>query len=226
MTRDGSLVIGDPEVRRNLIKAIDSYTAVYRKDCTPPASVTWDPSGNNQAFQDQAVIMTPNNTLSIVNALKHERPDDYYQNTATVGWPLGPGGQAFPDGGGFFAALGFQDGLDAESAKEFVRFLVGEGWLAHYLDFAGERMLPPMPKLLEAPFWLDSSDPHRMAAVMQASARPLQYDYATVTGDWRYNLAFREELWAKAVNRIVTEGSSPEQAVDEAIARLKEILSE
>ena len=74
VTRDGSLVIGDPEVRRNLIKAIDSYTAVYRKDCTPPASVTWDPSGNNQAFQDQAVIMTPNNTLSIVNALKHERP--------------------------------------------------------------------------------------------------------------------------------------------------------
>ena len=27
-----------------------------------------------------------------------------------------------------------------------MRFLVGEGWLAHYLDFAGERMLPPMPE--------------------------------------------------------------------------------
>jgi hypothetical protein len=26
-----------------------------------------------------------------------------------------------------------------------VRFLIGEGWLAHYLDFAGERMLPAMP---------------------------------------------------------------------------------
>ena len=30
-------------------------------------------------------------------------------------------------------------------AKEFVRFLVREGWLAHYLDFAGDRMLPPLP---------------------------------------------------------------------------------
>jgi multiple sugar transport system substrate-binding protein len=69
-----------------------------------------------------------------------------------------------------------------------------------------------MPKLLDAPFWLDPSDPHRMAAVMQASARPLQYDYATVTGDWRHDLAFPEELWAKAVNRIVTEGISPEHA--------------
>ena len=42
VTRDGRLVIDDPEVRRRLIKAIDSYTAIYRKGCTPPDSVTWD----------------------------------------------------------------------------------------------------------------------------------------------------------------------------------------
>ena len=30
-------------------------------------------------------------------------------------------------------------------------------------------MLPPMPKLLDQPFWLDPSDPHRMAAVMQVT---------------------------------------------------------
>jgi multiple sugar transport system substrate-binding protein len=226
VTPDGRLVIDDPEVRRRFIKAMDSYTAVYRKGCTPPDSIAWDASGNNQAFLAQAVVMTPNNTLSIVNALKHERPDDYYENAATVEWPLGPGGQVFPDGGGFFAAVVFKEGPNPTTAKEFVRFLVAEGWLAHYLDFAGERMLPPMPKLLEAPFWLDPSDPHKMAAVMQASARRLQYDYATVTGDWRHDLAVREEPWAKAVNRIVTEGISPEQAVDETIRRIKQILSE
>ena len=37
VTRDGRLVIDDPEVRRRLIEAIDAYTAVYRKGCTPPA---------------------------------------------------------------------------------------------------------------------------------------------------------------------------------------------
>ena len=30
---------------------------------------------------------------------------------------------------------------------------------------------------------------------------------------WRHNLAFREELWAKEADRIVTEGINPEQAV-------------
>jgi multiple sugar transport system substrate-binding protein len=103
---------------------------------------------------------------------------------------------------------------------------VAEGWLAHYLDFAGERFLPPMPKLLDAPFWLDPSDRHHMVAAMQIASRPMQYDYATVSGDRRYRLVYQELVWAKAIHRVVTENISPEQAVDEAIARIKEILGE
>ena len=49
-------------------------------------------------------------------------------------------------------------------------------------------MLPPMQKLLGAPFWLDPSE---------------------------------ENVWDKAVHRVATDGVSPEQAVDEAMARLK-----
>ena len=84
-----------------------------------------------------------------------------------------------------------------------------------------------MSKLLEQPFWLDPSDPHRMASVMQVSSRPLaQYDYAAISGDWRHDLVNQECVWAKAIHRVVTEGISPEQAVDEAIARIKQILAE
>jgi hypothetical protein len=70
----------------------------------------------------------------------------------------------------------------SRTAKEFVRFLVGEGWLAHYLNFSGERMLPPMRKLLDQPFWLDPNDPHRMAAVMQVASRRMQYDHTQALG--------------------------------------------
>jgi multiple sugar transport system substrate-binding protein len=118
------------------------------------------------------------------------------------------------------------DGGHIATANEFVRFLVAEGWLAHYLDFAGERLLPPMPKLLDTPFWLDPSDRHRMAAVMQIAVLPMQHDYATVSGDWRYDLVWQEKVRGKAVHRVAAEGISPEQAVDEAIARTKEILAE
>jgi multiple sugar transport system substrate-binding protein len=226
VTRNGRLVIDDPEVRRRLVKVLDDYAAIYRKGCTPPGSVSWTNIDNNKAFLAQTVVMTLNDSLSIPNALKQQRPEDYYENTATLEWPLGPDGKAFPIRGDFYAAVVFGDGEHVATAKEFVRFLVGEGWLAHYLDFAGERMLPPMPKLLDAPFWLDPSDPHRMAAVMQIASRPMHYDYLMVSGNWRYDLVAQENVWGKAVHRVVTEGISPEQAVDEAIARIKQILAE
>ncbi len=226
VTRDGKLVIDDPGIRQRLVKALDSYTAIYRKGCTPPDSVSWGDSGNNQAFLKQTVVMTPNRSLSVVNALKRDRPQDYYKNTATIEWPLGPRGEPFPIAGDVLPAVVFRDGGNIATAKEFVRFLVGEGWLAHYLDFSGERFLPPMSKLLQQPFWLDPSDPHHMASVMQISSRPLVHNYAVASGNWRHQLVTRERVWPKAIHRVAAEGISPEQAVDEAILRIKQILAE
>ena len=60
-----------------------------------------------------------------------DRPEDYYQNTATIEWPLGPNGEPFPIVGLVLPAVVFRDGGNVATAKEFVRFLVGEGWLAH-----------------------------------------------------------------------------------------------
>ena len=226
VTRDGRLVIDDPEVRRRLVLAVDSYTGLYRKGCTPPGSPSWGDIDNNRQFHAQAIVMTANDSLSIPNALKNDRPDDYYENTATIEWPLGPGGEPFPIMGYFFPAMVFRDGGNVAAAKEFVRFLVAEGWLMHYLDFSAERFLPPISKLLDQPFWLDPSDPHRMAAVMQIAARPAVHNYAVASGNWRHDLVEQEYVWQKAIHRVAAEGISPEQAVDEAIARIKEILSE
>ncbi len=226
VTREGKLVIDDPEIRRRLIKAMDAYTAIYRRGCTPPEAVGWDNRGNNQAFLARSIVMTVNATLSIPNALKAERPEDYYKNAVTIAWPDGVDGQPLAIWTTIYAAAAFKAGGHDPLAKEFVRFLVGEGWLAHYLNFSGERFLSPMPKLLEQPFWLDPSDPHRMAAVMQFVSHRRAYNYAVVSGDPRFLLVDRENVWGNAVHRVVADGISPEQAVDEAIARIKQILSE
>jgi multiple sugar transport system substrate-binding protein len=231
VTRDGRLVIDDPEVRRRLIKAMDSYTQIYRKGCTPPNSVTWDAYDNNKEFLEQTIVMTVNSTLSIPNALKTIRPKDYYDNALTIDWPVGAFGQPLAIETTLNRLAVFRDGEHVAAAKEFVRFLVGEGWLAHYLNFSDERALPPLPKLLEAPFWLDPGDPHRMRSAMQLLSEPRSYNYAAVSGDWRHNrsLPWSEEggdPWPEAVQRVAAEGVSPEQAVDEAIARIKEMLSE
>jgi hypothetical protein len=57
-----------------------------------------------------------------------------------------------------------------------------------------------------------------MIAAMQVVSRPLAHDYAAYGDEW--------QIWANTVHRVAADGVSPEQAVDEAIVRIKQILSE
>ena len=44
--------------------------------------------------------------------------------------------------------------------------------------------------------------------------------------EWRLGPIWSENVWGKAVHRVVADGITPEQAVNEAIARIKQILAE
>jgi multiple sugar transport system substrate-binding protein len=50
VTREGRLVIDQPDIRQRLIEAVDRYTSIYRKGCTPPDSTAWASTDNNKAF--------------------------------------------------------------------------------------------------------------------------------------------------------------------------------
>jgi multiple sugar transport system substrate-binding protein len=129
--------------------------------------------------------------------------------------------------GGLTLAVVFKAGRNPALAGGFARFLAEEGWLAHWLTFAGDRWLPPMRELVEQPFWLDTSDPHRMRAAVQMLSRTHQYNSLGVRdNEVRSSRIAEEEVWGTTVHRVVADGITPEQAVDEAIARIKQILSE
>ena len=227
LDRDHGLRVDDPKIREGMIKALQAYTLIWRKGCTPPDAINWTSSDNNKAFLAQTVVMTANTTLSIPAALRTARPDDYYRNAATIDWPNGAYGQQLVIEAGSTQAVVFKAGGNPALAADFVRFLAEEGWLAHYLDFAGDQWLPPMRKLVEQPFWLDPSDPHRMRAAIQILTRAHEEQGGGVRdNEWRSGRIGEEEIWGNAVHRVAADGISPEQAIDEAIARIKEILSE
>jgi hypothetical protein len=56
--------------------------------------------------------------------------------------------------------------------------------------------------------------------------RPRDYEYVVVSGNWRHARVRTELVWSKAVHRIVVDGFRPEQAVDEVIARVRQLLNE
>ena len=135
-TRDWPLPAGwnlveAPAIRDTLVQVLERYTAIYTEGCTPPGAVGWDGRGNNEAFLEQRVVMTTNLTLSITNSLRQERPEDYYDNAVTIEWPRNTFGGPLVITGGANRAVVFRDGGNTAAAKEFVRFLVEDGWLAH-----------------------------------------------------------------------------------------------
>jgi multiple sugar transport system substrate-binding protein len=170
--------------------------------------------------------MTVNPSLSIPAALRTARPDDYQRNAATIDWPDGANGQPLVLDGVLLRAVVFKEGGNPALAGDFVRFLAEEGWLAHWLDFAGDRIMPPMRKLVEQPFWLDPTDPHRMRGAIQILTRPHLMNMDVRDQERQSGPIWDENVWGNAVHRVVTDGISPEQAVDEAIARIKQILAQ
>jgi multiple sugar transport system substrate-binding protein len=218
-------LVEEPATRAILIQTIERYTAIYRNGCTPPDAVSWTNRDNNQAFLEQRVVMVPNPSLSIPNMLREERPEDYSRNTATIEWPRNTFGGPLVMTGTASRAVVFKEGGNPALAKEFVRFLVEDGWLAHWLDFSRDRLLPPMTKLIDSPFWLDPSDRHRMRSAIQTLTQPHSYGWWGIRRDHerRYDLA-EPQIMATAVHRVAAEGWSAERATDEAIARIKQIL--
>ena len=87
-----------------------------------------------------------------------------------------------------------------------------------------------MRKLIEQPFWLDTSDPHQIRSAIQICLTQTHLS-PSVRGCPGPRTAVgpksgKGRLGLSAVQRVVTDGISLEQAVDEAIVRIKQILSE
>jgi multiple sugar transport system substrate-binding protein len=188
VSSEGRLVAEDPAVRERLVHTLADYTSIWRKGCTPPDALTWSDAGNNEAFVAQRVVMTMNQSLSIPNALRGARPDDYYKNTATIDWPNDTFGRSLGIHSPLQRGAAFEGGRNPALTLDFVRFLVADGWLAHWLNFARDRLQPTMPALARQPLWLDPGDPHQMRSAMYFVQHPRAPNWAPSASPdrWRH----------------------------------------
>ena len=61
---------------------------------------------------------------------------------ATIDWPRNASGGPLVIIGGLARGVVFKGGGNTALAEDFVRFLVADGWLAHWLAGAADRFLP------------------------------------------------------------------------------------
>ncbi|MBR0958183.1 ABC transporter substrate-binding protein [Bradyrhizobium japonicum] len=228
---DGKLLVDDPKVRDGLIKAMKDYTDTYIKGCTPPSSTTWKDPDNNVAFHNKTIVMTHNFTISIAakwfedsqnQALTQEQRDAgkkaYEQDIVTASFPKAPDGSTIRYRSDVKTGLVFTAAKNKAEAKQFISFLLQEENVRPYIEGALGRWFPVTKESQESPFW--QADKHRKAVYTQFKGGTAAFDF---TKNWKFTILNNENVWAKAMNRVVSEKVPVDKAVDELIARIKQV---
>ena len=208
--------------REGLIDALESYTKPFKDGCVPPGAVNWGDADNNVNFLNQVTLMTPNPSLSIPASQYTANPENYKENIVTIEWPDKPDGEPIVYMTAIKNAVIFKASNNKEGAKEFMRYLYEPENIGPYLEGSIGRWFPVMPELVETPFWQDDTDAHRVTHRVQYTERP-QNTFPFVRNH-RFITVMSENAIGKAAGRIVLENWSVEDAADELIARVKEVV--
>ena len=227
----GKLLVDDPSMRQSLINAMGDYTAVYAKGCSPPSSTSWKDPDNNVAFFNKTTVMTHNATISIAakwlddannatltDAQRATAKKNYTELIATVGFPKKPDGTAMTYRAAVKTGVIFKEGKNKAAAKKFIGFLLEEANLTPYVEGSLGRWFPVQTKAQQSPFW--KADPHRLSVYNQFMAGTTPFEF---TKNYRFTILNNENVWAKAMNRVLNEKVPVPQAVDEMIARIKTV---
>jgi multiple sugar transport system substrate-binding protein len=70
----------------------------------------------------------------------------------------------------------------------------------------------------QSAFW--QADPHRKAVLNQFGAGTVTFEF---TKNYKFTALGNENVWAKAMSRVVNDNVTVEKAVDEMIARIKQV---
>ena len=228
---NGKLLVDDPKVREGLIAALKDYTNTYTRGCTPPSSTTWKDPDNNVAFHNKTIVMTHNFTISIAAkwfedstnpALTPEQraagKQAYEHDIITAGFPNKPDGSPMKYRSDVKIGVIFAASKNKAEGKEFVKFLLQEENLQPYVEGGLGRWFPVTSAGQKSPFW--QSDRHRKTVYAQFTGGTIPFDF---TKNYKFTILNNENVWAKAMNRVVSEKVPVDKAVDELIARIKQV---
>jgi len=228
---NGKLLVDDPKVKTGLIGALTDYTAPYIKGCSPPSSTSWKDPDNNVAFHNRTTVMTHNATISIAAKWLDDANNEqatpevraagkkaYYEQIATAGFPNKPSGQPMIYRSAVKIGVIFADSKNKEKGKDFVKFMLQDENLRPYVEGALGRWFPVTKVAQESPFW--QADRHRKAVYNQFKAGTTSFEF---TKNYKFTILNNENVWAKAANRVINDKVPVDQAVDELIARIKQV---
>jgi multiple sugar transport system substrate-binding protein len=228
---NGNIVLDQPKNKAAMVAAVKDYASLFERGCTPPSSVNWLDPDNNVNFHNKTIVATHNATISI--ASKHlddsnnqtltpeqraQAKKNYEELVRTREFPKKPDGGTLPNLAAIKTAVIFADAKNKAGAKEFMAFFMKPENLNPFVEGSVGRWFPVTKSGMASPFW--QADFHRRTVLKQFTdgTIPFQFVY-----NFKFTTVNAENVWAKAVQRVIQDKITPEAAVDEMIARIKQI---
>lgn len=219
----GELEIDRPQVRQGIIKCLDWYAQLYRQGCIPLDAVKWSNVDNNLSLLNRLVLMTPNATLSIPATVRQDE-NTYYNRLGISKFPNKPNGKPMNYLLSVRQAVIFKNSPQTSLAKQFISYFIQPQVSINYLKATGGRHQPVRKSVWSDSFWQDTQDPYITTATKIINAE--QTSLSSEVYNPTYSQVLAENVWGKVLTKVTAEQVDPEQAADQAIARIKEIFAE
>src|SRR5205085_40271 len=224
VTQDGKLHVDDPQVKEAVIKTLIYPTTAYKDGFVPPGAINWNDADDNNAFHAKQIVMDLDGTISTEVAVLSQGKKADYDDIVTMGLALSNEGKPVPSQANSVSGLIPKNAKNVTVAKELLKFVVQPKVCNELCKTGLGRRVPAMPSVVKAdPWWLDQSDPHRVAYVNQALLGP------TTPAFWAYNPAYaqvqNEHVWSTGWVDIMKEGMAPQAAAEKAFKRIEEIFA-
>ena len=219
----GKLLIDEEKVRQGIIKVLKWYRDFYQQGYIPPAALKWLNPDNNRSILNREILMTPNSTVSIPVAVRQD-PDTYKNKLGILEYPNKPNGQPMRHLTMAEQSVILKESKNQKLAKDFLKYLVQTEVKKDYLVKAGGRNSPVMESVWKDSFWTNPNDPHISYATKTFREGEIRYFH--ISRNPAYSRVLDKNVWGQAINRVIVNKISPEQATDEAIAKIKKIYQQ
>ncbi len=205
--------------------AVSALTRIKRwwdNGLIPPDAPNWDDAGNNTSYQSyqSAFVFNPASILGYLQA----NDEELLANTAQAKFPEGLAG-SFPTSGTWsWSIFNTSENLDAAKAL-LIHIMQPENIQAVY-EKVGGRWYPCYQDLINEPFWADNPHFADFPSIL-ATARPGWFP-AEGTADLITKLSAVEQkfILADAVQAVVVNGVTPEQALQDAQTAMEQTFAE
>ena len=158
------------------------------------------------------------NNATLTEAQRATAKKNYTELIATAGFPNKPDGSKMTYRAAVKTGVIFKDAKNKAAAKLFVAFMLDDANLTPYVEGSLGRWFPVTKAAQQSAFW--KADPHRIAVYNHFMAGTTPFEF---TKNYKFTVLNNENVWAKAMNRILSEKVPVDKAVDEMIARIKAV---